>query len=364
MRRRIGLLIAILMILTFTGTSVAVSSEENNITGTVTEIEKFGHAVLDITIEAFNAAGFDLGDIVTAAAGDSEWDMPYLNGYYVDRGEYMLRAFPGTDYIALCINYGKFADMAGLSIGDSVTIRMKEKAGALMLQEINNLEFSTSRDDYSSDEEFANFRSIVEGKVYRSASPVDNQNNQAIIADKLIADVGIQAIMNMENTEEEVATLLRGNNSTPYYMELYDKGNVIVLGMPVNFDSDEFAEGIVKGFSFLLDHDGPWLIHCFKGKDRAAFASMLLEMLIGWTEDELIADYMLSYINYYEVEPGTEKYNMIVERDVKEMMRAVAGLGKGESLAGIEWQAAAEDYLLKHGMDKDSVVSLESFLTQ
>ena len=55
--------------------------------------------------------------------------------------------------------------------------------------------------------------------------------------------------------------------------------------------------------------------------------------------------------------------SMIVERDVKEMMRAVAGLGKGESLAGIEWQAA-EDYLLKHGMDKDSVASLESFLTQ
>ena len=91
---------------------------------------------------------------------------------------------------------------------------------------------------------------------------------------------------------------------------------------------------------------------------------MLLEMLIGWTEDELIADYMLSYINYYKVEPGTEKYNMIVERDVKEMMRAVAGLEKGESLAGIEWRAAAEDYLLKHGMDKDSVASLESFLTQ
>jgi hypothetical protein len=49
---------------------------------------------------------------------------------------------------------------------------------------------------------------------------------------------------------------------------------------------------------------------------------------------------------------------------VKEMMRAVAGLGKGESLTGTDWQAAAEDYLLKHGMDKDSVASLESFLTQ
>ena len=72
----------------------------------------------------------------------------------------------------------------------------------------------------------------------------------------------------------------------------------------------------------------------------------------------------MCYINYYKAEPGTEKYNVIVERDVKEMMRSVAGLGKGESLAGIEWRATAENYLLKHGMDKDSVAALESFLTQ
>lgn len=362
MRRRISILLVLLVVFAFTGAPAPVSSEENRIAGTVTKIEKFGHTVLDVTIEEFNAAGFDLGDIVTVAAGGDEWDMPYLNGYYVDRGLFFLRAFPGTDCIALCINYGNFAETTGLGIGDSVTIRMKDKAGALTLQEINNCVFSSDRNDYSSDEEFANFRPVIEGKVYRSASPADSRSNQADIADKLIAKAGIRAVMNMENTEEEIIALWEGNDSSPYYRGLYDQGNVIILGMPVNFDSDEFADGIVKGFNFLLEHDSPWLIHCLKGKDRAAFASMLLEMLAGWNEDELIADYMLSYMNYFKVEPGTEIYNMIIERDVKEMMRCIAGLEKGESIAGIDWKAAAENYLLKHGMDRDSIAALESFL--
>lgn len=30
---------------------------------------------------------------------------------------------------------------------------------------------------------------------------------------------------------------------------------------------------------------------------RAAFASMLFEMLIGWSAEDIVADYMESYIN-------------------------------------------------------------------
>lgn len=42
---------------------------------------------------------------------------PQLNGYYVDRGEYMVRAFPGHTNIAVCINYEKFAETAGIGGG-------------------------------------------------------------------------------------------------------------------------------------------------------------------------------------------------------------------------------------------------------
>ncbi len=110
MKRLFFIALALLLALA-AGTATA---EEVSVTGHVAEIEKYGHARLDITIADFNGAGFALGDIVTVTAGDFTGDMPYLNGYYVDRGEPMVRAYPGHTNIALCVNYGKFAEAAGV----------------------------------------------------------------------------------------------------------------------------------------------------------------------------------------------------------------------------------------------------------
>ena len=82
------------------------ANEEASVTGKVTEIEKYGHALLDVSIADFALAGFDLGDVVTVQAGGASYDMPFFNGYYVDRGEMMVRAYPGHEFIAVCINYG------------------------------------------------------------------------------------------------------------------------------------------------------------------------------------------------------------------------------------------------------------------
>ena len=134
--------------------------DEITVTGKVTEIQKHGHVELDITIEDFVLSGFDLGDIIAVKAGTFEGDLPYLSGYYTDRGEGLVRAYPWKDCIALCINYGSFAEMASLSVGDPVSLSLKEKAGALALQEASNLVYSLDRADYASDEIFANFRPI------------------------------------------------------------------------------------------------------------------------------------------------------------------------------------------------------------
>ena len=333
------------------------------ITGQVAEIEKYGHARLDITIEDFSNAGFALGDIITVTAGTFTGDMLCLNGYYVDRGEPMLRAYPGHTNISLCVNYGKFAEIAGVDAGDPVTITLKEKAGALTLQEINNLTYTNDRADYASDAVFANFRVVKEGKLYRSASPVDNQYNRARFANALIQEAGVRAVMNMASTEEEINACFAAKDfASPYYKELYEAGKVILLGLPVNFASDEFSAGIVKGFTFLSQQDTPFLVHCTEGKDRAGFAAMMLEMLMGWNENEIVADYMVSYANYYGIETGTEKYDMIEEKNVKEMMRSVAGLETGAPLEGIDWKAAAEAYLMGQGMGESALKTLEQKL--
>ena len=58
--------------------------------------------------------------------------MPFFNGYYVEKGEFLLRAYPGQEHIAVCINYGNFSEVAGVEPGDSVKIILKEAAGALV----------------------------------------------------------------------------------------------------------------------------------------------------------------------------------------------------------------------------------------
>ena len=354
--KRIALLMC-LSLLCFLLPSVA---EETCVTGKVTEIEKYGHAVLDITVDDFNRSGFELGDIVTVKAGNFEGDMPFFNGYYVDRGEYMVRAYPGQNNIAVCINYGNFAETAGIAVGDPVTLTLKEKAGALTLQEVSNLVYTSNRVDYASDEIFANFRAVIPGKLYRSASPIDNTYNRAGTADRLIQKAGVKTVMNLASTEEDIAECMAAEDfASPYYKELFESGSVIPLGLPISFDSDEFAEGIVKGFSFLADHDTPFIVHCTEGKDRAGFAVMVLEMLAGFTADDIVTDYMRSYVNYYGIEAGSEKYNMIVEKNIKEMMLTVAGLEKGATLDGVDWKAAAEQYLAAHGMSNQAIASLE-----
>jgi len=52
-------------------------------------------------------------------------------------------------------------------------------------------------------------------------------------------------------------------------------------------------------FRFIIANDGPYLIHCTEGKDRAGFVSAVLEALMGADLQEIVADYMKSYENYY-----------------------------------------------------------------
>ena len=367
MKKLLSLLLCCALLLT---SLIAFAESPVSMTGKVTEIEKYGHALLDVKIADFLAAGFTLGDVVTVKAGTFEGDMPFFDGYYVDKGAMMVRAYPGHECIAVCINYGKFAETAGIGIGDEVTITLTSPAAALDVQVMNSLVYTNERADYASDEIFANFRmvkvgAIGEGKLYRAASPINNENNRAAISNALVEAAGVKSVMNMADTDEEIAAYAAAEDfNSAYYKGLYDAGCVITLSMPINYDSDDFAAGVIKGLTFLAEHEAPYLVHCTEGKDRAGFTSMLLGALMGGSVDEIVADYMTSYVNYYGIDPVAEadKYNMIAEKNVMDMLRVVCGLEKGASLEGVDLAAAAEAYLVKHGMTAEAVAALKANL--
>lgn len=335
----------------------------------IVEFEKYGHASLDLTIDKLLSDGYELGDTVDVefSNGYTLENIPFLDGYYVAKGEALLRAYPGHDRVAVCINYGKIYEVASLSPGDRVTISLNTKGGALELEVLNSLSYTTLREDYPSDEAYANFREISvgnigPGKLYRSCSPLNNKYNRASFADFLIASVGIKTILNLADTDEEIASYITsGAFNSPYYRELYETGHVTAVGMSVDFSSSSFRDKLALGIKRLIEKgiETPLLIHCTEGKDRAGFVSALIEALMGAGYDDIVDDYMKSYENYYRLShTDTKRWNVIVKNNIDEMVKTIAPSDTVSNLTPEDLSSGARNYLLAGGMTEGEIDTL------
>ena len=337
-----------------------------NVTGTVTQIEKYGHALSDITIADFNALGFKFGDMVTVLFNNGfVLEAPYLDGYYVNNGDPLVRAYPGQTNIAVCINYGKLNVVAQVDVGSKFTIMLSRPGAYLTQYEIRRLVRSNKREDYTSDEVFANFRNIAvggiaKGVLYRSSSPIDNQLGRAAFADRLIKEAGVRTIVNLSDSADNMKNYLAAKDfASPYYAALAGSNQVIFLNMNLAFASDEFRANVIKGLVFMAEHNGPYLVHCTEGKDRTGFFAALVEALMGASKDEIVADYMQSYIDYYGVKKGTDQYTLI-SQDVLGMLKVIAGTN---DLDKADLAAGAKSYLLQGGMKAEQIEALKAKLS-
>ena len=346
------------------------TNKSSKLQATVIEIEKYGHAVLDITTADFMKGGYNLGDIVCVRFGACEYTMPFFDGYYSNPGNLLLRGSAPEDYIAVCINYGDFSDTNDVEVGDSAEITMVEKSGMRNIQELYELQYSNNRDDYSDDASFANFRSVTagrigNGKLYRTASPINNENGRADYADDLIESVGVTTVLNLADSDEDIEGYLADSEcDSEYYRHLYETESVIAIDLTGNFYSDEFASSVAKGLTFLARNETPYCIHCTEGKDRAGFTAMLLEALMGATLDEIISDYMISFYNYYGIDKEHEpqRYQAVLDVNLMEMLFHVSGAESVEQLEQINLETAVTAYLIEAGMSQEDIVMLKQKL--
>jgi protein tyrosine/serine phosphatase len=132
--------------------------------------------------------------------------------------------------------------------------------------------------------------------------------------------------------------------------------------MSTNFDNGGFEESLIEGYRFLIDNEGPYLIHCTEGKDRTGFSIAILESLMGAQADEIVSDYMKTYYNYYGVKLGSLIYNDIAQRNIKKDLAKALNI---DSLYGDhDLSELAQDYLLNIGMSKEEIGSLKERLQE
>ncbi|MBQ3262482.1 MAG: tyrosine-protein phosphatase [Oscillospiraceae bacterium] len=332
---------------------------------------EFGGVYISATIDEFNALGYQYGDSVDIAFsnGYTLTDQPYYNGYYTENGESLLVAYPGYDYIKACINNGDDLWLiAGLTEDETATVTLNTRGKYLDIQNARDIHYTDAREDYDSDEIFANFRAVSvtglkENTLYRSASPCDNQHNRAVFVNDLIEAAGVQCILNLADNDEKIAGYLADESfDTPCFRALYEAGNVIPIALNMNFASADFQQKLTSGLVALSEHEGPYLVHCTEGKDRTGFVCLLLEAFCGASYEEIVADYMITYDNYYGITKETDaaRYDVIVEHVLNPMIQVVAGEGADVTTADL--RAGAEAFLRSAGMTDKQITALEARL--
>lgn len=334
-----------------------------------------GNLYLDFPADSF-LTKFELGDIVTVAInGYDTLELPVAEASGdVPIAWFMLSAISGSDKLLLTMHNGQLAEVLGITDVKKpieVIVSMKDKGGFKFGLEMRNVQYlDVYVENYPtlSIEEFANFREVRttgmgKNKLYRSSSPIDPCLGRNLKADSLAKEAGVATFINLADAEE-YAIAFNGFDSS-----YYSTKDAIFLALPVEFFSKPFEEGLAKGFRYMIEHDGPYLVHCTYGMDRTGFTIAILEALMGATTEEIQTDYAKTFSNYYYVTDGkqiilneqqVDFFKAVVLRNLKAVYRA-EGVNIPDT-DNIDWASATAKYLETFGLSPEEISALKEKL--
>ena len=338
--------------------------------GKITSYNEFGAAMLSFTETDMTNAGFTLGDVISITIDDKkEIVMPYYDGFYTRNGEFLCVAYP--TYPSICFtanNIGLPKELTGLE-GHAVTVRMKEKGGCLDVQTALSMKYSNERIEYPdlSDAEFANARTVKAGNIpsgilYRSSSPFSNDIKRDIYVSEYLQQEKVRTVLNLADNEEK---MLSYKDIPPYSLSLWKEGNVILCPLKADPTADDYNNRLIEALKQLPSHPAPYLVHCMEGKDRTGYVCALFEGLCGATYEEIVADYLVTYDNYYYINPAKDPVlcNTLVSLRLNTCLMFYANVSDESQLPNIDYAKAFSSYLLSHGMTQQQLDALVHALT-
>ncbi len=343
-------------------------NKEPTITGKITSYNEFGAAMLDFTEADMTEAGFTLGDVISITVDDIVLIMPYYDGYYTRNGEYLCVAYP--TYPSICFtanNIGLPEELTGLE-GHTVVIKMVEKGGRLDVQTALSMSYTLDRKDYPdfTDEQFANARAskggrLASGVLHRSSSPFCDDINRAYYVSEYMESEKVKTVLNLADTEEK----MKSYDMPPYSRQLWEEGNVILCPLKADPTADDFNKRLIAALKELPSRPAPYIVHCMEGKDRTGYVCALLEGLCGATYEEIVDDYLITYNNFFHLNPGNspELCNTLVSLRLNTCLMYYAGVSDEAQLPNVDYAKAFSAYLLSHGMNHQQLDALIQVLT-
>jgi protein tyrosine/serine phosphatase len=205
---------------------------------------------------------------------------------------------------------------------------------------------------------FANIKTgnIAEKILYRSSSPLKGGDEKKI-KETLAIEARIKCIINLDDDNSIIKDL---SKKILWYNKLVNDGNVICLHMTYTIPGIKSNEKKLKAaLQFIINHEGPYLIHCFAGVDRTGFFSALLEALMGGTIEEICKNYLSAFNFDKDILSNIEKYNKI-----KSFLKQLKTMSHDKNIMKINIQNIAEWYLVNDiGLTHDEIARLKIVLS-
>ncbi len=358
-------------------TTVADTEDaQQTVTVAIRSINKHGNVILDTTFEALKEANIEVGDIITVFAGDRMFDLPVGTSYTdVNSGSMMCRFDLEDNEVALAINMGAFATVTGIAEKQTIDeapgyrweikvpalqLMLKEKQGYFDEYTARNLTRTDAREDYAhlTDAQFANFRAVATDAIrpqtlYRSSSPLDPAIGRNTYAMAAMEQAGVRTVINLTDSAAAM------ENHVAFANSYYSTCAVINPEMGYDFESEAFAEKVKDSVLFLLTNDGPYLVHCKEGKDRTGIFCALLECFAGADLNAVTNDYMLTYSNFYGIQPSDAAYSLILREN---LLKTLGNLFGTENPETANLKVAAAQYLRSIGLSANQLEQLTETL--
>ena len=307
-------LVAIVAIIGAIAVSDNFRDHDPTVSAEVIEVIHGNTFVLDIGMDAMEGIGAEIGDDILVKTDDDSFsallspDSKYngisiYGGYLADVSGRMTLGFAYCNHVTIAIDVGDILTMSREGRDPNVDRIPNYLKG-----------YSDDPGDYDDTIVFGNLREVVggdlvPGSIYRSASPW-NAGNRSPVADDYLREQGVESIICLNMNEDELAEYV-ARMPDAYASELFREGKVsckLLRGAVHSYPGD-----IVFVIDSLLESDGKTGIFCTKGKDRTGFYCAVIEGLAGATYDEILADFMESFCNYYHIEEGSEEYEVIAK---------------------------------------------------
>lgn len=335
---------------------------------TVMKINDFGGSVLNLSPVDMAKAGFEFGDVLQLEFNDTVVYVPYFDGFYTKTGDLQLTSYLSTEDIEFNSTNCGLSSGLKVGVGTEVCITMHQKAGAIALQNAMSMRYSDDIAEYGNDvESFINAREVRLGRMspsrlYRSASPFDNSHNRPAYVSAYMQNHEVACVLDLADNESKVQSLLP--ELPAYSKQMVEEEKVVFCKLNPNYRSNETNAKMLRGFMSMVEKPGPYLIHCLEGKDRTGYACAILEALCGATYDEIVNDYLITYDNYFGINPQNKPdvCKLILDLRLNDALMFFCGVQDAASLRTIDLETAIRQFMRKNGLTDAEIDRLQNAL--